>query len=37
MSGVSFVVGVTMFGALTYLPVFLQIVKGMSPRARACS
>jgi EmrB/QacA subfamily drug resistance transporter len=31
MSGVSFVVGVTMFGALTYLPVFLQIVKGMSP------
>jgi hypothetical protein len=31
MSGVSFVVGVTMFGALTYLPVFLQICKGMSP------
>jgi EmrB/QacA subfamily drug resistance transporter len=31
MSGVSFVIGVTMFGALTYLPVFLQICKGMSP------
>jgi len=31
MSAVSFVIGVTMFGALTYLPVFLQLVKGLTP------
>jgi EmrB/QacA subfamily drug resistance transporter len=31
MSGVAFVVGVTMFGALTYLPLYFQVVKGETP------
>ena len=30
-SAIGFVVGFTMFGALTFLPLFLQIVKGVSP------
>ena len=29
-SGVGFVVGLSLFGAVTYLPLYLQIVKGMS-------
>ncbi|MGC8626305.1 MAG: MDR family MFS transporter [Acidimicrobiales bacterium] len=32
-SVVGFIVGFTMFGAITYLPVFFQVVKGMSPTA----
>jgi EmrB/QacA subfamily drug resistance transporter len=30
-AGVGFVVGFAMFGAITYLPLYLQIVKGASP------
>src|SRR4051794_7521406 len=30
-SGVSFLVGLAMFGALTFLPLFLQVVDGASP------
>ncbi len=30
-SMISFVVGFAMFGAMTYLPTFLQVVKGVSP------
>lgn len=30
-SAIGFVVGFAMFGAITYLPTFLQIVKGVSP------
>ena len=30
-SAVAFVVGFAMFGAITFLPLFLQIVKGVSP------
>jgi EmrB/QacA subfamily drug resistance transporter len=30
-SAVGFVVGLALFGAVTYLPVYLQIVKGVSP------
>jgi len=30
-SAISFVVGFAMFGAMTYLPVFLQYVRGVSP------
>jgi len=30
-SAIGFVVGFTMFGAMTFLPLFLQIVKGVSP------
>jgi EmrB/QacA subfamily drug resistance transporter len=30
MSGVSFIIGVAMFGALSFLPVFLQVVNGVS-------
>jgi EmrB/QacA subfamily drug resistance transporter len=30
-SGVGFVVGFALFGAVTYLPLFLQVVKGASP------
>jgi hypothetical protein len=32
-SVVGFIVGFTMFGAITYLPVFFQVVRGMSPTA----
>ena len=32
-SAIGFVVGFSMFGALTYLPVFLQLVRGVSPTA----
>ena len=32
-SAIGFIVGMTMFGSLTYLPLFLQVVKGMSPTA----
>src|SRR5690348_10511598 len=31
VSGVSFLVGLAMFGALTFLPLFLQVVDGASP------
>jgi EmrB/QacA subfamily drug resistance transporter len=30
-SAVGFVVGLALFGAVTYLPIYLQIVKGVSP------
>ncbi|MGW2711156.1 DHA2 family efflux MFS transporter permease subunit [Streptomyces sp. NPDC001356] len=30
-AGISFIVGFAMFGALTYLPTFLQVVHGISP------
>ena len=30
-AAVGFIIGLAMFGSVTYLPVFLQIVKGMSP------
>ncbi len=30
---VGFIVGVAMFGSVTYMPVFLQVVKGLSPSA----
>jgi EmrB/QacA subfamily drug resistance transporter len=30
-AGIGFIIGVAMFGSVTYLPVFLQIVRGMSP------
>jgi EmrB/QacA subfamily drug resistance transporter len=30
-SGVGFVVGFALFGAVTYMPLFLQVVKGASP------
>src|SRR3954453_17391852 len=30
-SSIGFIIGLAMFGSITYLPVFLQIVKGMSP------
>ncbi|MFI9461327.1 DHA2 family efflux MFS transporter permease subunit [Streptomyces xiamenensis] len=29
--GIAFIVGFAMFGAITYLPTFLQVVKGISP------
>ena len=32
-SAVGFVVGVALFGSVTYLPLFLQLVKGSSPTA----
>ena len=36
-SAIGFVIGLALFGAITYMPVFLQIVKGESPTAPACS
>ncbi len=30
-SGVGFIVGLSLFGAVTFLPIYLQIVKGVSP------
>ena len=30
-SAVGFVVGFALFGAVTYMPLFLQVVKGASP------
>jgi EmrB/QacA subfamily drug resistance transporter len=30
-SAVGFIVGLAMFGAVTYMPVYLQVVQGMSP------
>lgn len=30
-AAVSFIVGVSMFGSITYMPVYLQVVKGVSP------
>jgi EmrB/QacA subfamily drug resistance transporter len=30
-AAIGFIIGLAMFGSITYLPVFLQIVKGMSP------
>ena len=36
-SAVGFVMGFVMFGALTFLPIFFQDVKGLSPTVRrAC-
>jgi hypothetical protein len=32
-SAVGFVVGVALFGAVTFLPLYLQVVKGRSPTA----
>ena len=32
-SAMGFVVGFALFGALTYLPLFQQIVRGLSPTA----
>ncbi|TFE37185.1 MFS transporter [Streptomyces sp. ICN441] len=31
VSAISFIVGFAMFGALTYLPMFLQVVQGVTP------
>ena len=31
--GVAFVVGFSLFGSVTYLPIYLQVVKGVSPTA----
>ena len=36
-SAVGFVVGFAMFGAITFLPLFLQIVKGVNPTCPACA
>jgi EmrB/QacA subfamily drug resistance transporter len=30
-SGIGFIIGVSLFGAVTYIPLFLQIVRGKSP------
>ncbi len=30
-SAVGFIVGLALFGAITYLPLYLQVVKGHSP------
>ena len=30
-SAVGFIIGLALFGSITYLPLFLQVVKGMSP------
>jgi len=30
-SGIGFIIGLALFGSITYLPLFLQVVKGMSP------
>ena len=36
-SAVGFIVGLALFGAITYLPLFLQVVKGHSAdRRRGC-
>jgi len=32
----TFVLGFSMFGAIIYVPLYLQIVKGATPRSRAC-
>ncbi|HYY36913.1 MAG TPA: MFS transporter [Xanthobacteraceae bacterium] len=32
-SGVGFIVGLSLFGAVTFLPIYLQVVKGVSPLA----
>ena len=36
-SAIGFVVGFALFGALTYLPLFQQAVRGASPTASVCS
>ena len=37
-SGVGFIIGFAMFGAIIYLPLYLQVVHGVSPdRSRASS
>ena len=36
-SAVGFIVGFALFGAITYLPLYLQVAKGSSPTSRACS
>jgi len=36
-SAIGFVMGFAMFGALTFLPLFMQNVKGVSPPRRACA
>jgi EmrB/QacA subfamily drug resistance transporter len=30
-SGIGFIIGLALFGSITYLPLYLQIVKGLSP------
>src|SRR5438094_873786 len=32
-SAIGFIIGLALFGSITYLPVFLQVVKGKSPTA----
>jgi EmrB/QacA subfamily drug resistance transporter len=36
-SAVGLIVGFSLFGALTYLPLFQQVVRGLSPTASGCS
>ncbi len=36
-AAISFAVGFAMFGALTFLPIFLQIVPGCRRRCPACT
>ncbi len=35
-SAVGFVMGFAMFGALTFLPIFFQDARGLSPPRRGC-
>jgi hypothetical protein len=35
-SAIGFIVGLALFGAVTYLPLYLQIVKGTARPTRAC-
>ena len=35
-SGIGFIIGLALFGAVTYLPLYMQIVKGEAPRRRGC-
>ena len=32
-AGIGFIIGLALFGSVTYLPIFLQVVKGQSPTA----
>ena len=36
-SAVGFIVGFALFGAITYLPLYLQVAKGSSPTKSASS
>ena len=35
-SGIGFIIGLALFGAVTYLPLYLQIVKGRARRSPGC-